>query len=69
MADKEFNKKFMKAFESDTVSKRIGDKMRVILEENDGETQVKEQDDNLTQKIYELVATVNLLRQELANKD
>ena len=69
MADKEFNKKFMKAFESDTVSKRIGDIMRVILEENDGETQVKEQDDNLTQKIYKLVATVNLLRQELAIKD
>ena len=31
MVDKEFNKKFMKAFESDTISKRIRDKMRAIL--------------------------------------
>ena len=61
MADKEFNKKLMKAFESDTISKRIEDMMRVILKENDDEIQVKERDDNLTQKIHELVATVNLL--------
>ena len=69
MADKEFNKKLMKAFESDTISKRIEDMMRVILKENDDEIQVKERDDNLTQKIHELVATVNLLSQELTNKD
>ena len=62
MADKEFNKKFMKAFESDTVSKCFGGIMRAILKEHDVETQLKEGDDNLTQKIHELVATVNLLR-------
>ena len=59
----------MKAFESNTVSKRIGDLIRAILKKHDDETQVKERDDYLTQKIHELVATVNLLRQELANKD
>ena len=58
----------MKVFESDTVSKHIGDIMRTILKEHD-ETQVKKRDDNLTQTIHELVATVNLLRQELANND
>ena len=61
MADKEFNEKFMKAFESDTISMYIGDIMRAILKKHDDETQVKEQDDNLTQKIHKLVATVNLL--------
>ena len=43
--------------------------MRAILKEHDDETFVKERDDNLSQKIHELVATVNLLRQELANKN
>ena len=62
MADKEFNTKFMKAFESDTASKRIGDTTRAILKEHDDETQVKERDDNLTQKIHKLVATASLLR-------
>ena len=42
---------------------------RAILEEHDDETQVKERDDNLTQKIHELVVTVNLLQQKLANND
>ena len=62
----EFNKKFMKAFELDTVSKHIGDIMRTMFKEHDDETQVKKRDDNLKQKIHELVPTVNLLRQELA---
>ena len=43
--------------------------MRTIFKEHDDETQVKERNDNLTQKIHELVATVNLLRQVLVNKD
>ena len=51
------------------VSKRIGDLMRAILKEHDDETQVKDRDYYLTHKIHELVATLNLLRQELANKD
>ena len=33
--------------------------MRAIFKEHDDETQVKDRDDNLTQKIHELVATVN----------
>ena len=46
MADKEFNKKFIKAFESDKISQRIGVIMRAILKEQDDEIQVKERDDN-----------------------
>ena len=56
----------MKAFELDTVSKHIRDIMRTMFKEHDDETQVKKRDDNLKQKIHELVPTVNLLRQELA---
>ena len=62
MADKKLNKKFMKAFESDKVSTRIGNIRRAILKNHDDETQVKERYYNLTQKIYELVATVSLLQ-------
>ena len=42
---------------------------RAILKIHDYETKIKELDDNLTQKIHELITTVNLFRPELANKD